>query len=200
MSSATLSPPAFCITAMHRFSIDEYERMINSGFFDDKERVELLDGWIVKKMPHNGPHDFVLAVLYPLLLALMPENFFVRCQSSVTFDTSIPEPDFSIADGTPADYLPNRPTANDIAVVIEVSDSSLVTDQDFKLLLYARNKIPIYWIVNFIDKRVEVYTLPRGGKNPIYRNRTDYTITDTVPVIVQGQTLGLLPVNEFIPQ
>lgn len=200
MSTATLPPPSIDSSAIRRFSVEEYLHLVDSGFFNNEEKLELIEGWIVDKMPHNAPHDYALMQLMYLLIALDKEVVLLRGQSSLPLDTSVPEPDYALVRGPASRYLVDRPTANDVVLSIEISDSSLQQDQGVKLKLYARNKIPTYWIVNLIDKRVEVYTLPRDGKNPTYRNRTDYAVTDSVPVIVQGQTLGLLPVNEFIPQ
>ena len=200
MTAATLSLPTSNAPRLRRFSVDEYLHLTDTGFFNNGERLELLDGWIVEKMPHNAPHDHTLMMLQFMLYPFMLQGYTVRGQSSIVLDTSIPEPDVALLAGPLDRYHETRPIAKDVHMLMEVSDSSLPSDQDFKLRLYARNKIPVYWIVNLIDKRVEVYTQPQGDKNPTYRSRTDYFVTDIIPVTVAGQTLGTIPVNEFLPQ
>jgi hypothetical protein len=80
-----------------------------------------------------------------------------------------------------------------------VSDSSLPEDQTTKLEMYAAAKVAVYWVVNLVDRRVEVYTQPKGGKNPAYRQRTDYGPDDEVPVVVGGKELGRIAVKELLP-
>ncbi len=72
-------------------------------------------------------------------------------------------------------------------------------DRTTKLELYAGAKIAVYWIVNLVDRRVEVYTQPRGGKNPTYKQQTNYGPDDEVPVVVGGKQIGRIPVKELLP-
>src|SRR5262249_62096530 len=71
-----------------------------------------------------------------------------------------PEPDISIVRGANADYRSRVPGPADVAMLVEVSDSTLGQDQGLKLAAYARDGIPVYWIVNLVDRQVEVYTRP----------------------------------------
>jgi Uma2 family endonuclease len=183
---------------LKRFTVAEYERLIADGTLDG-EPVELLDGWIVEKMPHNAPHDSAIFRLQRRLMRLLGDDVLVRAQSSATLDISVPEPDLSVVPGPEDRYDRDRPRPHDLLMVVEVAESSLAQDQGYKVRLYARNKVPVYWIVNLRDRRVEVYTGPRGGRNPTYRDRTDYAPGQTVPVVVAGKTVGRIPVNEILP-
>lgn len=81
-----------------------------------------------------------------------------------------------------------------------MSDSSLDRDQQEKAYIYARDGIPVYWIVNLIDRRVEVYTDPTGPADlPQYRTRQDYPPGAAVPVVLDGVTVGTVPVEELLP-
>lgn len=200
MSTATLAPAAPPAEfRLKRFTVAEYDRMVRDGTLDESARVELLDGWIVEKMPHNAPHDSSVSRLQRRLMRVLGDDWLVRAQSSATLDTSVPEPDVAVARGPEERYDRVRPRPRDLVMVVEVAESSLAQDQGYKVRLYARNRIPVYWIVNLVDRRVEVYTSPRGGRNPTYRTRTDYAPGAAVPVVVGGRAVGAIPVDEILP-
>ncbi len=185
---------------VHRFSVKVYDRMVRDGTLTDEDRVELLEGVVYDKMPHNAPHDSCLYRLHTrLLLALAPQGWVVRCQSEVTFPASVPEPDVAVVPGPEGLYDEVRPTAADLLLVVEVSDTTLSRDRGLKQRVYARSRVPVYWIVNLVDGVVEVYTDPRGGRSPAYRTRTDYRPGDSVPVVVGKKTVGTVAVSELFP-
>lgn len=192
----SLSPPSDF--HLHRFTVAEYDQMIRDGTIDGKP-LELLDGWIVEKMPKNAPHDSAILRLQRRLMKILGDDFLVRIQSTVELDLSMPDPDVAIVAGPEDRFDENRPDANDILIVMEVSDSSLAQDRGFKARLYGRNKIPVYWIVNLKDRVVEVHTLPRNGKNPGYRDIAIYRPGDSVPVVIGKKTVGSIPVSEILP-
>jgi hypothetical protein len=189
-------PPDFEVM---RFTVDDYERMIASGTIAEDDRVELLDGWIVAKMPHNAPHDSSVNRLQRRLMRLLGDEWLVRGQSSARLDTSVPEPDLAVVPGPEERYDTRRPRPVDLQMVAEVADSSLARDRGQKLRMYARNRVRVYWIVNLRERVIEVYTLPRGGKSPTYRQCDVYAHGQTVPVVVGGRTLGSLSVSELLP-
>jgi Uma2 family endonuclease len=84
--------------------------------------------------------------------------------------------------------------------VIEVADSSLLRDQRDKTRIYARGGIPCYWIINLVDQRVEVYTQPSGPTAvPSYGSFQTYQPGDAVPLVLDGNTVGTVPVTELLP-
>jgi Uma2 family endonuclease len=187
-------------TARSKLSVASYDRLIREGQLTDADAVELLEGAIVPKMPHNAPHDSsVYRLQLRLLLLLAPLGWIVRCQSSVSFRTSVPEPDLVVVPGPESRYDRERPAASDVALLVEVSDTTLTRDRETKLPVYARALVPEYWIVNLPEQHVEVYREPRRGRSPKYASRVDYSLGELVPVVLQGQQLGHLPVQEFIP-
>ena len=200
MATATLTPSSPPVEfLLRRFTVAEYDQMIRDGTINEDERVELLDGWIVEKMAHNAPHDSTVSKLQRTFVKRLGDDWWPRGQSSVTLDVSVPEPDIALIPGPLERYDEERPRPRDLALVVEVSESSLARDRGPKLRMYARNKIPVYWIVNLEDRVVEVYTDPRGGKAPAYRNQTDYRHGQSIPIVVAGKTLGSIPVSEFLP-
>jgi Uma2 family endonuclease len=185
---------------LRRFSVDEYHRMIETGVFARADGFELLDGWIVSKMPHNPPHDLAVSLGLCQVGARLSTDWFCRVQSAITLATSEPEPDLAVVQGPERRYASRHPTPADIGVLIEMSDSSLADDRQEKGALYAQANIPQYWIVNLVDRHVEVYTDPTGPIHaPEYRQRRDYGPGDSVPLVVGGQTLASIPVAELLP-
>jgi Uma2 family endonuclease len=185
---------------IYRLSVDQYHAMIRHGILGEDDPVELLDGWLVKKMTKNPPHTFATQVLRDLVPGLLPAGWFVNDQEPVTTADSEPEPDLAVVRGGRRQFLLRKPSPADLAFVVEVSDSSLDTDQGPKLRAYARANIPVYWIVNLIDRRVEVYTQPSGPTDtPAYGQRLDYGPGDAVPVVLDGNQVGQVAVNDLLP-
>jgi Uma2 family endonuclease len=194
-------PPAYPPLPVRRFTVDEYHRMIATGILRSGEPYELIYGWIVEKMTINPAHAYTVGELGTRLSQLGGGELIVRTQQPITIGAagSEPEPDVAVAAGPGNRYKNRHPEPRDVPLVIEVADSSLAEDRSTKLQLYAAAKIPVYWIVNLVDRRVEVYSQPRGGKNPAYRHQDTYGPDDAVPVIVGGRELGTIPVRELLP-
>ena len=195
---ASSLPPAVPPFAVSRFTVDEYHKLIENGVLTARHRIELIHGWLVTKMTLNPPHNYGVNALMQAFLSLGAATT-VRVQQPITTADSEPEPDVVLAVGSHADYKTRQPNPSECVVVAEVADSSLRFDQTTKLELYAGAKVAVYWIVNLMDRRVEVYTQPRGGKSPTYKQRTDYGPDDAVPVVVAGKTVGTVAVKELLP-
>jgi Uma2 family endonuclease len=188
-----LQPPQY---PLRPFTVDEYHRMIEVGVLTEDDPVELLEGRIVLKMPRNPPHDSTIAQAQDTVNKHLPPGWHVRVQSAITLSDSEPEPDVGIARGQPHDYATHHPGPVDIAALIEVADSSLDRDRNLKGPLYARARIPVYWIINLVDSQVEVYTDPSGpGAAPCYHQRQDYD-NAAVPLVIAGQVVGQIPVRD----
>jgi hypothetical protein len=192
-------PPGVPPFPIHRFTVDEYHKLIEIGVISENDRVELIHGWIITKMGINPPHNSAVNALMKGFLAITGLSGAVRIQQPITTSDSEPEPDVVLATGTDADYKSRNPKPAEVIVAVEVGDSSLREDQTTKLELYAGAKIAVYWIVNLVDRRVEVYTQPKGGKNPTYKTRTDYGPNDSVPVVIGGKKVGTIAVKELLP-
>jgi Uma2 family endonuclease len=165
----------------------------------EDDRVELLEGCLVAKMPHNPPHDGTICRVQRRLTKVLPDEWLLRVQSALHLDNSKPELDLLIARGPEETYLARHPRPKDVALVIEVADTTLDMDRDLKAPLYARNRLPVYWLVNLQEGQIEVYDLPRGGKQPGYRRCQIYTKADTLPLILDGRELARLPVRDLLP-
>ena len=182
---------------MRRWTVDEYHKLIATGILGPEDKLELIHGWLVQKMTINPPHAYAVTYLNRWLNRNLDEDeWVVRAQNPLTTDDGEPEPDILIAPGPMSLYKARHPIPADAVVVMEVADSSLRYDRTTKLELYAQDGVPEYWIVNLVDGIVEVYTQPRNGK---YRKRTDYTASDSVPVVLAKKNVGSIPVKEFLP-
>jgi len=203
MTAATTLPPTPTFEPpthlLKRFTVDEYHKMIQAGALDEEARFELLEGWVVYKVTKNPIHDMTVDLVHELL-SDRATGCRVRSQSAITTADSEPEPDVVVAAGPAIRYKKKHPGPEDIALVVEVSDSSLARDRDEKLIIYARAGIPVYWIVNLQEQVVEVYSDPTGPSVlPTYRATHHFFLNDAVPFAVGGQTLPPIPVRDIFP-
>ncbi|MHB1423563.1 MAG: Uma2 family endonuclease [Gemmataceae bacterium] len=202
MATATLLAPAVGATAvrpLHRFSVAEYHRMIRTGILTEDHRVELLEGVIVDKMPHNPPHDGTITRIQRRLAQQISEDWLIRVRCAITLRDSEPEPDLALVKGPEEVYFARHPGPRDILLLIEVADTTLEGDRQVKGRMYARARIPVYWIINLNDRRVEVYTAPKGGKSPAYRRRIDYASDAKLSLAIEGEELGQVRVSDLLP-
>jgi Uma2 family endonuclease len=183
----------------YRFSVEQFHRMIEGGVFGEGDRVELLEGLVLRKVTHNPAHDMVISLLQEQLTPLLPMGWILRIQSAVTLADSEPEPDLALVRGPARRYGESHPTPREIALLIEVADSTLAYDREQKGRVYARARIPVYWIVNIPEARVEVSTQPRAGKSPKYRQRTDHANEDRIPLVLEQTELGQVVARELLP-
>ena len=101
--------------------------------------------------------------------------------------------------GPAGHYDASHPTPAEIALVIEIADTTLQYDRTLKLRAYAQAGIAVYWIINLEDQQVEVFANPSGGSSPGYRARTVYTSGQQAPLIVSGQTVAQVAVASLLP-
>lgn len=191
----TLSLPADCL---YRLSVEQYHAMIDAGVIGEDDPVELLDGLLVQSMGKRGPPCVCLALLRDLLPAMLPSGWSLRIQDPLTLEGSEPEPDAVIVRGDVREFLAGHPTAAEAQLVIEVADSSLTLDRGVKRQIYAANEVPVYWIVNLLDRVVEVYTQPDRQRSD-YTHCEVYSPAQSVPVPLAGTFQGEIPVAEFLP-
>ncbi len=183
-----------------RISVDQYHEMIKRGILTKDDSVELLEEVLVEKTPKEPPHSVATGLLLDALVRLVPPGWFVSKEDPVTTDTSEPEPDVMVIRGSRRDYVESHPGPHDAALVIEVSSSSLSRDQALKKRIYARAGVPVYGILNLIDRRLEVYSEPTGpAQQPDYRQRRDFGPADTFPLMIDGQERGRVPVADLLP-
>jgi Uma2 family endonuclease len=185
---------------IYRLSVAQYEAMAKAGILTEDDPVELLEGWLVGKMTKHPPHIAASRLLLHSLGSLLPKGWMVDAQNPVATMDSEPEPDLIVIRGTPRNYTDRLAGPQDTALVVEVADTSLRQDRGTKKRLYARAGFPIYWIVNLIERQIEVYSEPSGPRRrPDYRRRQDYRPSEEIPVVLEGVEVGRIPVRELLP-
>jgi len=167
-----------------RFSIAEYHRLAELGFFEPDDRVELIRGEIIKMAAQGRFHSVCNTLLVEELIILLARRARLRVQEPIILSTdSAPEPDVVIARRS-ENYLSSHPVAADILLVIEVSDSTLKYDQRTKLSLYAESGISDYWIFNLVDIQLEMYSEPDQKQTGSFDNRVKRVVLPNEVVVI----------------
>jgi Uma2 family endonuclease len=180
--------------------VEQYRQMVRFGILTEDDPVELLEGWIIQKMPKNPPHRVVNKLIRNGLEQIVPPGWSVDAQEPIVLVDSEPEPDITVIRGNSRDYLERHPTSQDVALVVEIADLSLERDRTFKKRIYARAGIPVYWIVNLIEQQIEVYTQPYSlGTEATYKHRQDYVAPMRVGLIIEEQKVGSLNILDLLP-
>jgi Uma2 family endonuclease len=149
-----------------RWQRAEYDRLVDLDVFRG-EPIELIGGQLVVAEPQGAYHASAVSSVDYALRAVLPLGWTVRLQAPVSLDEeSEPEPDLAVVAGRPADYRAAHPAHPVLA--IEVAESSLAFDREQKGSLYARAGIGDYWVVNLVDRVVEVYRDPEPDASAAY--------------------------------
>jgi Uma2 family endonuclease len=183
-----------------RFSRMEYARLIAHGVLDEDEPIELLDGLLLVKEPQHSAHRTAVILVARALEQAFGPGWFVQIQSPIALDSrSEPEPDVCVVRGSPRDYVAAHPTRP--AVIVEVAQSGLGLARGRKAASYARAEIADYWIVNLVDRVVEVHRQPlrpaaarsRWGYAAIESFGADAEITPLAAPAARVRVADLLP-------
>jgi Uma2 family endonuclease len=147
-----------------RWSRREYDRLIELGFFGPEDRIELIGGVLMVAEPKGTAHETALGLTEDALRAAFGSGWVVRVGSPIApDDDSEPEPDVSVVPGGRRDYRDAHPARP--VLIVEVSESSLRFDRRRKGSLYARAGIADYWILNLIDRILEIYREPTPARS-----------------------------------
>lgn len=195
-------PKRVLLVGTHRFTVKEYHRLRDDGYLDGPTRYELIDGYITPKMTPKPPHVSTTAKLLRQFLKFMPDGFMAYSDRPITLSTSEPIPDLCIVrESSPEDFDARHPGAADCELVIEVSASTLESDRTDMMKIYSRDRIKVYWIVNLIDRVIEVHEVPNGTKaKPRYKTRRVYAEDEIVPVLLAGRKRGGITVRDILPK
>lgn len=191
--------PGWIPSPLFRITVEQYEAMVDSGTLSSKDRVHLINGYLVVKRTQKPPHVTADGLLGAELARIVPsDRYYVRAASPIRLPErdSEPEPDRVVVRGTIRDYEGQHPGPADIVLVAEVADSSLADDRKLAAEVYGPAGLPVYWIVNPVHRQVEVYTDPGPAG---YRSRIVYSEGQSVPVVIDGQPLGQIAVAEILP-
>jgi len=152
---------------LRRFMRVEYDRLVELGVFRG-EAVELIGGLLLVAEPQGSYHASAVGKVADALRTLLPSGWLVRVQMPVALDDqSEPEPDVAVVPGAWADYRSDHPARP--ALVVEIAETSLVFDRGEKASLYARAGVGDYWILNLVDRVLEVFRDPEPDETAPYR-------------------------------
>jgi len=205
MSVTTAPPPIpkrFAVPPepVLQLTVGQYHEMARAGVLQDGEPIELLEGWLVNKMTKYPPHSVTTFETRRMLERLVGEGWFVDTQEPITTHDSEPEPDVSVVRGCRRDYADHHPGPHDVGLVVEVAETSLDRDRGWKKRIYAAARIGVYWIVNLVDRQVEVFTDPSGpGDQPDYGTHQVFLPGDQVPVVLDRNEVGRIAVHDLLP-
>lgn len=193
-------------------TLEQYHGMIQGGIVGEDDRAELIDGyWVAKDqgrgpgMGHGPPHAATVTQAHDLLYATLGSNWVLRTQLPITLRTGPakgpgkePEPDLIVAEGPGRRYLTHHPGPQELRLVVEVADTSLLNDRRLKGPLYAAAGIPLYWILNVADRQLEVYSDPDPATGQ-YRSQQTLAEDQQVHLSWPGLAPVTFVVKDFLP-
>jgi hypothetical protein len=187
------------IADLYRLSVEKYHAMIDHGILQNDDPVELLEGYLICRSRKTLQHRVARGLLNDWLLSVLPSGFYLQIQDPITMSTSEPEPDASIVRGDVRGFE-RHPGPGDTSLVIEIADDSLARDRNWKRLIYAAAGIPIYWILNLVDRRVEIYQEPAPTSDGAdYAKVELVSDTEEAPLILDGVEIARIAVRDLLP-
>jgi Uma2 family endonuclease len=179
-----------------RFTVNQYEAMVDSGIFTERDRLHLTNGLLVAQVPKKRPHMIACDRISHMLERTITAGWHLMPDGPVRLPPgSEPQPDFAFVRGKPEDYPIRDPEPAALALVVEVSFSTLDDDRNMAAV-YGAALIPVYWIVNLIDRQVEVYTGPDAYA---YATYDVFKPGQRVPLFLDGVEVGRLAVDDMLP-
>jgi Uma2 family endonuclease len=157
-------------STIYKWSLDEWHELVDSGVLAGKP-VELLEGNIVEMSPEGIEHSYTNQSVSDYLRNLLQGKAHIRDAHPITLDNSEPEPDIAIVQLPTTIYRQHHPFPQNIYLLIEVSNRTLKKDLEEKIITYARNSIPEYWVIDLKNKKLIVHTQPQNG---IYAQIIEY--------------------------
>lgn len=185
----------------HLWTRTEVSHALQLGLFSSEQRMELIAGELIEKMTQDRPHGISLSKSQRMLETAFGAAFYVSVQTPLAVDAeNEPEPDLMVVAGNPDDYE-DHPTAAAVALLLEVSDTTVRYDQNTKADLYARAGIVEYWVLilktRTLEVRREPIALSEAPTGYGYRSLTLYRETDTVTPLNAGG--AVISVSSLLP-
>lgn len=144
-----------------KFTVEQYHKMVESGILTENDRVELIRGEILEMSPIGTKHAACVNRLVNLLIQLLGKRIILASQNPVALNNnSEPQPDVALLKPSEDFYETAHPQPQDIFLLIEVSNSTVIYDREEKIPLYAQTNIEEVWLVDINEQIVEVYQQP----------------------------------------
>ncbi len=180
---------------VRRFTVDEVERMVEAGIIREDEPLELLEGELVVVSPQGPPHASVTSLLHDAVRDAYRGAFAVReAKPMVAGPRGLPEPDIAVFRGTQRDFLSRHPRGDEAVLVVEVAHTSHAEDHE-KAAVYARAGVPVYWLLDLPNRRLEVYAAPLAdeGRYALVRLLREDEEVELPALDVRWRVATLLP-------
>ena len=146
---------------LRKWTVEEYHKLGEMGFFHPEERVELLSGNIIIISAKGTANTSATRRTANVLRDILGNQVDVYYKSPIALDdNSEPEPDIALVRIDPLDYATHHPTPSEVYLIIEVADSSLAYDREIKAKAYARSGIADYWVLNVNERQLHVFREP----------------------------------------
>ena len=179
----------------YRFDIPAFDRLCAAGTFGDR-KVELLNGFLIM-MTSGPPHDLAVTAMGEALRErLGKDDWTVREEKPIALSRRWkPLPDLAVVRGPRSTYAHRTPEVTDVALLVEVADTTYPKDSGIKRRAYARHGVPAYWIVDINRRAVEVYALDDDGLSL----KATYTEHEAIPLRLYGRDFGTIDAADLFP-
>jgi Uma2 family endonuclease len=149
----------------HKLSLDEFHRMIEAGIFTPEQRIELLEGELFDMPPIGPAHSSKTNRLTRILVQAVGSKGIVSVQNPIMLgENSEPQPDVTVLRPREDFYEATHPSAEDVLLVVEIADTTMVHDRSYKVPLYARWGIPEAWLIDVTRSQLEIHRQPKQGR------------------------------------
>lgn len=194
--TAVLDKELDVMPTARRFTVAEYYRMAEAGILGPEERVELIEGEVIKMCPIGPPHASCGTRADDCFRRLLGGRVIVRVQMPVRLsDLTEPEPDLVLAIRDDKEYSDHHPTPEEVLLVVEVAASSLQYDRKLKSRIYAEAGIIQYCLLNLNQRQLEDHRDPEGGA---YRATRTYGEDESFSLAAFPDIS--VPVSELLPK
>ncbi len=180
-----------------RQTVEQFDRLVQLGVVGQQEKVELIEGRIVRKAAGDRSYPLAAKQAMLALLRVLPRGWHVASEKSVVVSQwSKPLPDMAVVRGQAGDYRKRDVRLPEVALVVHIAQTSLEHDRTVMTRVYASGGVPVYWILNLVDQRIEVFSNPTSDH---YDSCEDYQFGQHVPLVIEGVDVGPIPVVDILP-
>lgn len=181
--------------SIYRLTVDQFEAMVERGLLTGPDRLHLVDGVLVIKTTDTPPQVAVREQTRDALQRILPAGWRVMVGAPVHLSArSEPEPDVALARGNADDYRDRHPEPADVPLVVGVGDSSPKANRELARV-YGGAGVANYWLMNLVDRQLEVYTDPSPAG---YRSCRVFRICEEVEVVIDGVEMGRIAVSDLM--
>lgn len=182
-----------------RISVDEFRQRleVDPGLAGE---FELLEGKVARRIGRSLRHDGAIEKLQEVLLPLIPAGWELQAGGYISSGPSFVTPDTMIVKQRLPEVSHLPISESDVTMVIEVADATLASDRRGKGRIYSRADIPFYWLLNVLDRQLEVFTRPSGPvQMPGYQEQRVYRPDEDVSLVIATGELGVVRVTNLLP-